>query len=81
MLAAGQRGVPCSGYTPQQVKGAVCGSGRAAKDQVGRMVQVLLGLAEQPRARPRRRRAGRGRLPRQPRALEARAPRRGEGGT
>src|SRR5207302_521588 len=29
MLAAGQRGVPCSGYTPQQVKGAVCGSGRA----------------------------------------------------
>jgi len=34
MLAAGQRGVPCAGYTPQQVKGAVCGSGRAAKDQV-----------------------------------------------
>ena len=31
MLAAGQRGVPCSSYTPQQVKGAVCGNGRAAR--------------------------------------------------
>jgi len=48
MLAAGQRGLPCSGYTPQQVKGAVCGTGRAAKEQVGRMVQALLGLAEVP---------------------------------
>jgi crossover junction endodeoxyribonuclease RuvC len=48
MLAAGQRGVACSGYTPQQVKGAVCGTGRAAKDQVGRMVQALLALAEPP---------------------------------
>jgi crossover junction endodeoxyribonuclease RuvC len=48
LLAAGQRGVACSGYTPQQVKGAVCGSGRAGKDQVGRMVQSLLGLAAPP---------------------------------
>ena len=48
MLAAGQRGVPCSGYTPQQVKGAVCGTGRAPKDQVGRMVQALLALAAPP---------------------------------
>jgi crossover junction endodeoxyribonuclease RuvC len=48
MLAAGQRGVPCSGYTPQQVKGAVCGSGRAPKDQVARMVKTLLGLAADP---------------------------------
>jgi crossover junction endodeoxyribonuclease RuvC len=48
MLAAGQRGVPCSGDTPQQVKGAVCGTGRAPKDQVGRMVQALLALAEPP---------------------------------
>src|SRR6266545_2566047 len=31
LLAAGQRGLPCASYTPQQVKGAVCGSGRAAK--------------------------------------------------
>lgn len=49
MLAAGQQGVPCTGYTPQQVKGAVCGSGRAQKDQVARMVMVLLGLSEEPR--------------------------------
>lgn len=49
MLAAGQRGLGCHDYTPQQVKGAVCGSGRAAKDQVQRMVQVLLGLTELPR--------------------------------
>jgi crossover junction endodeoxyribonuclease RuvC len=48
MLAAGQHGVPCSGYTPQQVKAAVCGSGRAAKDQVGRMVQALLALKDEP---------------------------------
>ncbi|HEY0516644.1 MAG TPA: crossover junction endodeoxyribonuclease RuvC [Solirubrobacteraceae bacterium] len=48
MLAAGQRAVPCSGYTPQQVKGAVCGNGRAAKEQVARMVQALLSLAEEP---------------------------------
>jgi crossover junction endodeoxyribonuclease RuvC len=49
MLAAGQRGLPCAGYTPQQVKGAVCGNGRAGKDQVARMVKALLGLAEEPR--------------------------------
>jgi crossover junction endodeoxyribonuclease RuvC len=49
VLAAGQHGVPCSGYTPQQVKGAVCGSGRAQKDQVARMVKALLGLTEEPR--------------------------------
>jgi crossover junction endodeoxyribonuclease RuvC len=49
MLAAGQRGIPCASYTPQQVKGAVCGHGRAAKDQVQRMVQTLLALPELPR--------------------------------
>jgi crossover junction endodeoxyribonuclease RuvC len=49
LLAAGQRSVPCASYTPQQVKGAVCGSGRAAKDQVQRMVQALLALPEVPR--------------------------------
>jgi crossover junction endodeoxyribonuclease RuvC len=48
MLAAGQRGVPCSSYTPQQVKSAVCGSGRADKEQVARMVTLLLGLASAP---------------------------------
>jgi len=49
MLAAARAGLPCSSYTPQQVKSAVCGSGRAPKDQVGRMVQTLLGLTEMPR--------------------------------
>ena len=44
ILAAGQRGLPCSSYTPQQVKAAVCGSGRAEKGQVQRMVQRLLAL-------------------------------------
>lgn len=48
LLAAGMRGVPCRSYTPQQVKGAVCGNGRAAKDQVQRMVGCLLGLPEPP---------------------------------
>ena len=48
LLAAGQRGIPSRSYTPQQVKGAVCGNGRAAKDQVGRMVARLLGLAAAP---------------------------------
>jgi crossover junction endodeoxyribonuclease RuvC len=48
MLAAGLRGVPCSGYTPQQVKGAVCGSGRAGKEQVARMVRALLALEQDP---------------------------------
>jgi crossover junction endodeoxyribonuclease RuvC len=49
LLAAAQRAVPCRSYTPQQVKAAVCGSGRAAKDQVQRMVGALLSLADPPR--------------------------------
>jgi crossover junction endodeoxyribonuclease RuvC len=48
LLAAGQAGLECVSYTPQQVKGAVCGTGRAEKDQVQRMVQTLLSLAELP---------------------------------
>ncbi len=49
ILAAGRRGIPCRSYTPQQVKGAVCGSGKAAKAQVQRMVQALLSLTDLPR--------------------------------
>jgi crossover junction endodeoxyribonuclease RuvC len=49
LLAAGQRSLPCGSYTPQQVKSAVCGSGRAEKAQVQQMVQRLLALAELPR--------------------------------
>jgi crossover junction endodeoxyribonuclease RuvC len=48
MLAAGRRGIPCSSYTPQQVKQAVCGTGRAAKEQVARMVITMLGLPDEP---------------------------------
>ena len=48
LLAAGRRSISCQDYTPQQVKGAVCGSGRAPKEQVTRMVQALLSLAEPP---------------------------------
>ena len=48
LLAAGQRGIAARSYTPQQVKAAVCGNGRAAKEQVARMVARLLGLAAPP---------------------------------
>jgi crossover junction endodeoxyribonuclease RuvC len=48
LLAAGQCGVPSRSYTPQQVKAAVCGSGRADKAQVARMVARLLGMAVPP---------------------------------
>ena len=48
LLAAGQRGVPSRSYTPQQVKAAVCGSGRADKEQVARMATRLLGLGAAP---------------------------------
>jgi crossover junction endodeoxyribonuclease RuvC len=48
MLCAGQHRVECFSYTPQQVKGAVCGSGRAPKDQVARMVAALLALPVEP---------------------------------
>jgi crossover junction endodeoxyribonuclease RuvC len=44
LLAAGQKGLPVRSYTPQQVKAAVCGHGRADKEQVGRMVSRLLAI-------------------------------------
>src|SRR4051812_58461 len=48
LAAAGAVGVPCFAYTPQAVKLAVCGSGRAGKEQVQRMVAALLGLDSPP---------------------------------
>ena len=48
LLLAGQHGVPCGSYTPQQVKQAVCGTGRADKGQVATMVKALLGLPDDP---------------------------------
>jgi crossover junction endodeoxyribonuclease RuvC len=48
MVVAGEHDLPCFSYTPQQVKAAVCGSGRAAKRQVARMVQAQLSLDGRP---------------------------------
>jgi crossover junction endodeoxyribonuclease RuvC len=48
LLAAGQHGTPTRSYTPQQVKAAVCGHGRADKEQVARMVARLLGMPAPP---------------------------------
>ena len=48
LLSAGMHGVPCFSYTPQAVKQAVCGAGRAEKQQVQRMVGALLSLPEPP---------------------------------
>ena len=48
LLSAGMAGIRCFSYTPQEVKSAVCGTGRAGKDQVQRMVGALLNLPELP---------------------------------
>jgi crossover junction endodeoxyribonuclease RuvC len=48
LAAAGAGGIPCFAYTPQAVKLAVCGSGRAGKAQVQRMVAALLSLEAPP---------------------------------
>jgi crossover junction endodeoxyribonuclease RuvC len=44
LASAARRGLPVFSYPPATVKRAVCGHGRAEKQQVGRMVQALLGL-------------------------------------
>jgi crossover junction endodeoxyribonuclease RuvC len=49
LLAAAQHGLVIREYGPHEVKIAVTGYGRAPKEQVQRMVQALLGLAELPR--------------------------------
>ena len=41
-------GFSCAEYPPATVKQSVCGYGRADKDQVGKMVRAILGLAEVP---------------------------------
>jgi crossover junction endodeoxyribonuclease RuvC len=48
LLAAARAGVPVSEFTPATVKKNVVGNGRAAKAQVGFMVQKLLNLATPP---------------------------------
>jgi crossover junction endodeoxyribonuclease RuvC len=49
LLAAAQAEVPVREATPNEVKVAVTGYGAADKEQVARMVAVLLGLSEPPR--------------------------------
>ncbi|HVA96130.1 MAG TPA: crossover junction endodeoxyribonuclease RuvC [Candidatus Acidoferrales bacterium] len=44
LLAAAQKKIPISIYTPLQVKIAATGYGRAEKNQVGQMVKILLHL-------------------------------------
>jgi crossover junction endodeoxyribonuclease RuvC len=49
LLAAAQHGLPVVEPGPHEVKLAVTGYGRAPKDQVQRMVQLLLSMTELPR--------------------------------
>jgi len=49
LTAAAKAGLPVVEYSPNEVKQAVVGYGAATKEQVQRMVQVQLGLAEPPR--------------------------------
>ena len=49
LLAAGQKNIPLSIYTPLQVKMAMTGYGRAEKNQIGQMVKMLLKLKEIPK--------------------------------
>src|SRR6476619_3660426 len=52
LVAASSVGVACAEYPPARVKQAVCGYGRADKDQVGRMVKAILSLDEVPTPHP-----------------------------
>jgi crossover junction endodeoxyribonuclease RuvC len=48
LVACALAAVECREYPPATVKQAVCGYGRAQKDQVQRMVKTLLGLRALP---------------------------------
>ncbi|WP_454294674.1 crossover junction endodeoxyribonuclease RuvC [Salana multivorans] len=49
LVAAHRRGIPVATHTPSEVKAAVTGNGRAAKEQVTTMVTRVLGLDAPPR--------------------------------
>jgi crossover junction endodeoxyribonuclease RuvC len=49
LLAAAQHRVPVREATPNEVKSAIAGYGAADKEQVQRMVQMVLGMEERPR--------------------------------
>lgn len=48
ILAAERRDIPLFEYTPKKAKLAVTGSGAASKEQVQKMIQLLLSLPELP---------------------------------
>jgi crossover junction endodeoxyribonuclease RuvC len=48
LVASALAGVECAEYAPARVKQTVCGYGRADKEQVQRMVKVMLALDERP---------------------------------
>jgi crossover junction endodeoxyribonuclease RuvC len=50
LLAAAQHGIPVREATPNEVKSAIAGYGAADKDQVQRMVQLVLGMTDRPRS-------------------------------
>jgi crossover junction endodeoxyribonuclease RuvC len=49
MLTLADHHLPVSEFTPMEVKQRVCGSGRADKKQIQRMVRLLLKLSEEVR--------------------------------
>ncbi|MBI3211390.1 MAG: crossover junction endodeoxyribonuclease RuvC [Simkania negevensis] len=48
MLAAAKRDIPVFEYAPKKAKLAVVGNGNASKQQVQKMIQLLLGLSSLP---------------------------------
>lgn len=48
LLAAAQAALPVREATPSEIKTAVAGDGRADKEQIGRMVKLVLGMAAVP---------------------------------
>ena len=48
MVAAANAGVDFAEYSPARVKQVVCGYGRAEKQQIQKMVKVILGLQDAP---------------------------------
>ncbi len=48
LTAAADAGLPVYEYEPRRMKRAVCGNGLAEKEQIQRMIKVLLNLPEEP---------------------------------
>lgn len=48
LLAAAQKGIPVSEYSPSEIKNAIVGYGKADKRQMQEMVRIMLGLADIP---------------------------------